>query len=107
MAPAVGDVAPPSLLVGGRRLAPRERESIRLTPVWTPFALTYLIPADTPPCGWMLEVSPQSSAALDAATRALEAVEGIHARIDQLEERVAALRGSKDEAPSLESAITP
>ena len=105
MASAVGDVSPPSLLVGGQRIPPRERAPIHLTPIWAPFALTYVIPPDTPPGGWMLEVSPQSSAALDAATRALEAVEGIHARIDQLEERVAALRASRQEAPPLETAI--
>ena len=40
----------------------------------------------------MLEVAPPSDAALDAATRALETLEAIHARIDQLEARLAALR---------------
>ena len=45
-------------------------------------------PADTPADGWMLEVAPPSDAMLDAATRALETVEAIHARIDQLEARV-------------------
>ena len=89
IADTVADVPPPKLLVGGLRLTARERESIRVTPVWSPFALTYPIPADTPAQGWMLEVSPASDGALDAATRALETVEAIHARIDQLEARLA------------------
>jgi hypothetical protein len=92
MAGAVGEVPPPSLLVGGLRIAAREHDAVHVGPVWSPFALTYAIPADTPPGDWLLEVAPPSDAALDAANRALEAVEGIHARIDQLEARVAALR---------------
>jgi hypothetical protein len=88
MAANVGDVPPPALLVGGLRIAPRERDAIRVTPIWSPFALSYRIPADTPADGWMLEVAPPSDAMLDAATRALETVEGIHARIDQLEARI-------------------
>jgi hypothetical protein len=95
MAGEVGDVAPPSLLVGGLRIAPRERGSVRVTPVWSPFALTYAVPAGTPADGWMLEVAPPSNATLETANRALEAVEAIHARIDQLEARVAALRADK------------
>jgi hypothetical protein len=91
MAGSVGDVPPPKLLAGGLRIAPREREQIRVTPAWSPFALTYALPAGTPADGWMLEVAPPSDAMLDAATRALEAVEAIHARIDQLESRLAAL----------------
>jgi hypothetical protein len=91
MAPAVGDVAPPKLLVGGLRVSPRELESIRVTPVWSPFALTYPLPIGTPAEGWMLEVAPPSDAAVDAATRALATIEAIHARIDQLEARLAAL----------------
>jgi hypothetical protein len=90
MADGVGDVAPPRLLVGGLRVSPRERKPIRVTPVWSPFALTYPIPAQTPAHGWMLEVAPPSDAALDAATSALQAIEAIHARIDQLETRLAA-----------------
>src|SRR5438874_2305759 len=78
MAPAVGDVPPPKLLVGGLRVASREHEPIRVTPVWSPFALTYPIPLGTPADGWMLEVAPPSDAALDAATRALETIEAIH-----------------------------
>jgi hypothetical protein len=108
MAEIVGDVLPPKLLVGGLRIAPRERPSIRVTPDWTPFALTYLVPSDTPSKGWRLEVGPPSDVTLDAATRALETVEAIHARIDQLEARLAA-RG--DEPPrddvALRSAATP
>ena len=91
MAGGVGDVPPPKLLVGGLRIAPREAGQIRVTPIWSPFALTYPLPAGTPASGWMLEVAPPSDAALDAATRALETVEAIHARIDQLEARLAAL----------------
>ncbi|TML07434.1 MAG: hypothetical protein E6G41_04625 [Actinobacteria bacterium] len=92
MAQTVGDVPPPKLLVGGLRISPRERASIRVTPEWSPFAVTYPLPAQTPAQGWMLEVAPPSDAALDAATRALETLEAIHARIDQLEARLAALR---------------
>ena len=90
MAPAIGDVPPPKLLVGGLRISAREREPIRVAPVWTPFAMTYPIPKATPAEGWRLEVAPPSDAALDAATRALETVEAIHARIDQLESRLEA-----------------
>jgi hypothetical protein len=103
MAGAVGEVPPPSLLVGGLRIAPRERGPVHVGPVWSPFALTFAIPAHTPPGDWLLEVAPPSDAALDAANRALEAVEGIHARIDQLEARLAALR----DQPSLQAAVTP
>src|SRR5215207_7245451 len=99
MAGALGDVPPPSLLVGGLRIAPRERDPIHIGPAWSPFALTYAIPADTPPGEWLLEVAPPSDAALDAANRALEAVEGIHARIDQLAARVAALRDGSSLRP--------
>src|SRR5437763_10174302 len=105
MAGAVGDVPPPSLLVGGLRIGPRERDTLRVGPTWTPFALTYAIPADTPAAGWMLEVAPPSDAAMEAAERALEAVEGIHARIDQLEARVAALREPAHGEPSLHPAV--
>jgi hypothetical protein len=87
---AVSDVPPPSLLAGGLRIAPREREALHVGPVWSPFALTYAVPAGTAPDGWELEVAPPSTASLEAATRALEAVEAIHARIDQLEARLAA-----------------
>ena len=108
MAETVGDVLPPKLLVGGLRISPRERPSIRVTPDWTPFALTYLVASDTPSKGWQLEVGPPSDVTLDAATRALETVEAIHARIDQLEARLAAPR---DEPPhddlALQSAATP
>ena len=92
MAQTVGDVPPPKLLVGGLRISPLELSSIRVTPEWSPFAVTYPLPAQTPAQGWMLEVAPPSDAALDAATRALETLEAIHARIDQLEARLAALR---------------
>jgi hypothetical protein len=107
MAGGVGDVPPPSLLVGGMRIAPRERGSVRVGPVWAPFALTYAIPADTPPGDWRLEVAPPSDAALDAANRALEAVEGIHARIDQLETRVEALRNARRDQLSLHPTADP
>jgi hypothetical protein len=107
MAPDVGDVPPPKLLVGGLRVAPREHESIRVTPVWSPFALTYPLPLGTPAEGWMLEVAPPSDAALDAATQALETLEAIHARIDQLEARLAALREDRGEDTSLLRAATP
>jgi hypothetical protein len=107
LAPSVGDVLPPKLLVGGLRIAPREREAIRVTPVWSPFALTYPLPNGTPADGWMLEVAPPSDAALDAASHALEAVEAIHARIDQLEARLAALREERGEDTSLLRAATP
>jgi hypothetical protein len=106
MAPNVGDVPPPALLVGGLRIAPRERDAIRITPIWSPFALTYRIPSGTPRDGWMLEVAPPTDAMLDAATRALETVEGIHARIDQLEARIEALHGTRDDELSLPSALT-
>jgi hypothetical protein len=96
MADGVGDVAPPRLLVGGLRVSPRERKPIRVTPVWSPFALTYPIPAQTPAHGWMLEVAPPSDAALDAATSALQAIEAIHARIDQLETRLAVVQGDPE-----------
>ena len=102
MAPAVGDVAPPKLLVGGLRISAREREPIRVAPVWTPFAMTYPIPKATPAEGWRLEVAPPSEAALDAATRALETVEAIHARIDQLEARLAA----QNDGAAFQPAIT-
>ena len=90
MAPAIGDVPPPKLLVGGLRISAREREPIRVTPVWSPFAMTYPIPKATPSSGWRLEVAPPSDAALDVATRALETIEEIHARIDRLESRLEA-----------------
>ena len=104
IADAVGDIPPPKLLVGGLRISARERESIRVTPVWTPFAMTYPIPKATPAEGWRLEVAPPSDAALDAATRALETIEAIHARIDQLESRLEAL---KDEPPGDDAALQP
>jgi hypothetical protein len=104
MAPVVGDVPPPKLLVGGLRVSAREREPIRVTPAWTPFAYTYPIPNGTPPHGWRLEVGPPSDAALDVATRALETIEAIHARIDQLESRLAALN---DEPPGDDAALQP
>jgi hypothetical protein len=88
MAGALGDVPPPSLLAGGLRIAPREHEQLRVGPTWAPFALTYAVPAGTEPSGWQLEVAPPSSASVEAAARALEAVEAIHARIDQLEARL-------------------
>jgi hypothetical protein len=94
MAGAPGEVPAPALLVGGLRIAPRERGPLRIGPIWAPFALTYAIPPETPPDGWMLEVAPASDAALEAAMRALEAVEAIHARIDQLERQVASPAGS-------------
>jgi hypothetical protein len=106
MAGAVGDVAPPSLLAGGLRIAPRERDALRVSPTWTPFALTFAIPPDTPAGDWMLEVAPPSDAALDAAERALEAVEAIHARIDQLEGRLAALREDRGDG-ALQPLVTP
>jgi hypothetical protein len=87
---AIGDVPPPSLLAGGMRITPREHEPLHVGPAWSPFALTYAIPAGTEPSGWLLEVAPPSSVLTEAATRALEAVEAIHARIDQLEARVEA-----------------
>ena len=104
LAPSFGDVPPPKLLVGGLRIAPREREAIRVTPVWSPFALTYPLPNGTPADGWMLEVAPPSDAALDAASHALEAVEAIHARIDQLEARLAALPRDNEAPEPVESA---
>jgi hypothetical protein len=107
LAPSVSDVPPPKLLVGGLRIAPRERDAIRVTPVWSPFALTYPLPNGTPADGWILEVAPPSDAALDAASHALEAVEAIHARIDQLEARLAALREDHGEDTSLLRAATP
>jgi hypothetical protein len=107
MAGGVGDVAPPALLVGGLRIAPRERAVVHVGPISTPFALTYLIPPDTAASGWMLEVAPASNGALDAATHALESVEAIHARIDQLEARLAALRERRDDALSFQSVLTP
>jgi hypothetical protein len=107
MAGTVGDIPPPSLLVDGLRITARERRPIRVTPVWTPFALTYPIPAGTPSGGWMLEIAPPSNAALEAASRALEAVEAIHARIDQLEARLGALDAAHRDEPSRQPAVTP
>lgn len=106
MAGAVGEVPPPALLVGGLRIVPRERAPIHVHPAWSPFALTFVIPADTPAGGWMLEVAPPSDSALDAATRALEAVEAIHARINRLEKRLAALRADREADSSLQPAVT-
>jgi hypothetical protein len=88
MASAVASVPPPALLAGGLRIAPRDHELLHVGPTWSPFALTYAIPAGTPPSGWQLEVAPPSAASVEAAVRALEAVEAIHARIDQLEARL-------------------
>jgi hypothetical protein len=90
MAGELGDVPPPALLAGGRRIAPREHEPLHVGLTWSPFALTYAIPAGIEPTGWQLEVAPPSTASLEAAARALEAVEAIHARIDQLEARLTA-----------------
>jgi len=102
MAGALGDVPPPSLLAGGLRIAPREHESLRVGPTWSPFALTYAIPAGTAATGWQLEVAPPSSVSIEAAARALEAVEAIHARIDQLESRL-----DGRDAPASQPAFTP
>ncbi|HET8537183.1 MAG TPA: hypothetical protein VFL73_08390, partial [Solirubrobacteraceae bacterium] len=88
MAGELGDVPPPFLLTGGLRIAPREHEPVHVGPTWSPFALTYAIPAGTEPTGWQLEVAQPSTASVEAAARALEAVEAIHARIDQLEARL-------------------
>jgi hypothetical protein len=99
MAGAVADVPPPSLLAGGLRIAPREHEPLHVGPNWSPFALTYAIPAGTEPSGWLLEVAPPSTASTEAAVRALEALEAIHARIDQLEARLeAGNRGATEPA---------
>jgi hypothetical protein len=99
MAGALGDVPPPSLLAGDLRIAPREHEPLHIGPNWSPFALTYAIPAGTEPSGWLLEVAPPSTASTEAAVRALEALEAIHARIDQLEARLqAANRGATEPA---------
>lgn len=106
MAGTVGDVPPPKLLVGGLRISPRERPSLRVTPAWTPFALTYPIPNGTPPSGWRLEVGPPTDAALDAATRALETIEAIHARIDQLEARLGRSELQPDELVEQRDAVT-
>ena len=103
MAGDVGEVPPPSLLTGGLRITPREHEPLRVSPTWSPFALTFAIPAGSPMSGWMLEVAPPTTASIDAAARALEAVEAIHARIDQLEARLAA----QDEAAVLHPIVTP
>lgn len=105
-AQTVGDVPPPKLLVGGLRISPRERASIRVTPEWSPFAVTYPLPAQTPAQGWMLEVAPPSDAALDAATQALETLEAIHARIDQLEARLEALHKPRDDDRAFAPAAT-
>jgi hypothetical protein len=102
MAGALGDIPPPSLLAGGLRIAPREHDPLHIGPTWSPFALTYAIPAGTDPAGWKLEVAPPAPALAEAAARALEAVEAIHARIDQLEARL-----DVREAPSRLSAFTP
>jgi hypothetical protein len=101
MAGAVGDVPPPALLAGGLRIPPRERAAVRVGPTWSPFALTYALPPETPASGWMLEVAPPSDTALDAATHALESVEAIHARIDRLEARLAALRDGRSDTSAL------
>jgi hypothetical protein len=89
-ADAVGDVAAPSLLAGSVRIAPREHEPLHLGPSWSPFALTYAVPPGAPRDGWLLEVARSSTTSLEAASRALDAVEAIHARIDQLEARLSA-----------------
>jgi hypothetical protein len=88
-ADAAGEVSPPSLLVGGVRLAPHEGAALHLGPAWSPFALTYSVPPDIPADGWLLEVAPPSNPELVAACRALEAIEAIHARLDLIEAKVA------------------
>lgn len=103
MAGAVGEVPPPSLLAGGLRIAAREHAPLRISRTWSPFALTFAIPAGSPASGWMLEVAPPSTISVETAARALEAVEAIHARIDQLEARLAA----QDGAPTLHAIVTP
>ncbi|HET8536591.1 MAG TPA: hypothetical protein VFL73_05360 [Solirubrobacteraceae bacterium] len=100
MAGELGDVPPPSLLAGGLRIAPRERQPLHVGPTWSPFALTYAIPAGTEASGWQLEVAPPSCTSVEAAARALEAVEAIHARIDQLEARLDA-RDTGQSQPAL------
>src|SRR5947209_7796316 len=71
-ADAVGQVAPPALLVDGLRVRARERTPIRLGPAWSPFALSYVLPQEIAGDGWMLEVAPPSDPQLEAACRALE-----------------------------------
>jgi hypothetical protein len=93
MAGGVIDVAPPWLLAGGLRLEPREHEALHVGPTWSPFALTYAVPPGTQREGWQLEVARPSAVSLEAASRALDAIEAIHARIDQLEARLAARSG--------------
>jgi hypothetical protein len=88
------EVTPPSLLADGLRIAPQELAPLRLGWAWTPFALTYEVPAEAPREGWLLEVAAPPDPALAAASRALEAVEAVHARIDALEATVARLRGA-------------
>ena len=107
MSGELGDVPPPSLLAGGLRISAREHEPLRVGPTWTPFALTYAIPAGTPSTGWLLEVAPPSTITVEVAARALEAVEAIHARIDQLEKRLAALGDEHSEQLSLQSVLMP
>lgn len=103
MAGSIADVAPPSLLAGGLRIAPREQEPLQIGPAWSPFALTYVVPAGAQMTGWLLEVAPPSTASIETATRALEAVEAIHARIDEIEARLA----RRDEAAPLHPLFTP
>jgi hypothetical protein len=95
------EVTPPSLLADGQRIAPQERAPLRLGQAWAPFALSYEVPAGVPREGWLLEVAPPPGPELAAASRALEAIEAIHARIDTLEAMVARLRGSDAPGASL------
>jgi hypothetical protein len=88
------EVTPPALLAGGLRIAAHELLPLRLGPAWTPFALTYEVPADVPREGWQLEVAPPPDPSLAAAFHALEAIEAVHARIDALEAKVARVQGS-------------
>jgi hypothetical protein len=95
------EVTPPVLVAGTLRIAAHELLPLRLGPAWTPFALTYEVPADAPREGWLLEVPPPPDPSLATAFRALEAIEAVHARIDSLEAKLARVRRSDTPSPSL------
>jgi hypothetical protein len=95
------EVTPPALLADGLRIAATELLPLRLGPAWTPFALTYEVPANVPREGWLLEVAPPPDPSLAAALRALEAIEAVHARIDSLEAKLARVQRSDAPSPSL------
>ena len=84
-------ISPPSLKAGGLRLPAREDVPLALTPQWSPFELTFAVPPDVPPEGWLLEVAPDTEPELEVARRALHSVDALHTRLDEIEARMARL----------------